>query len=391
VRQLGTLLRRLEIRWLDVLIAVGLSVLAVVGGSGQDSLDFSPATLLATAPLIVRRKWPVLTVLAALIGFTIAGNATNFAAIAGGLTAVISVAMYWRHQILGGLVALGGAIYIALEFGHGSTSTLPIPGAALSFVLFGAAYLAGREIARRQQQLNLQRERTAQLEREHEQALKAAAETERRHIARELHDVVAHSVGVMVVQAGAARKVMDDKPGAARESLLAVEATGHEAMAELRRMLGVLGENGSEAPRAPQPTLDTLDTLIGPVREAGLPVVLRVEGERPSIPPGVDNAAYRIVQEALTNALKYAGGAPTEVVIRYTPDAIELEVADEGIVATAAEGIGRGLAGMRQRVALFGGSIEAGKRPGRGYAVRARVPFDGHSVPEPPHGNGENR
>jgi len=390
VRQLGTLARRLEIRWLDVVIAVGLSVLAIVGGSGQDSVDFSPATLLATAPLIVRRKWPVVTVVAALVGFTIAGNATNIAAIAGGLIAVVSVAMYWRQQILGGLVALGSAIYIALEFGHGSTSTLPIPGAALSFVLFGAAYLAGREIAARQQKLNQQRQRTAQLEGEHQQALKAAAEGERRHIARELHDVIAHSVSVMVVQAGAARKVLDDKPGAARESLLAVEATGHEAMAELRRLLGVLGENGSEPPRAPQPTLDTLDTLIGPVREAGLPVVLRVQGERSSIPPGVDNAAYRIVQEALTNALKYAGGAPTEVVIRYTPDAVELEVADEGIVATAADGIGRGLAGMRQRVASFGGSIEAGKRPGRGYAVRAHLPFDGHPVPAP-DGDEENR
>ena len=389
MRQLGTLARRLEIRWLDVVLAVGLSVLAVVGGSGRDSVDFSPATLLATAPLIVRRKWPVVTVVAALVGFTIAGNATNIAAIAGGLIAVVSVAMYWRHEILGGLVALGSAIYIALEFGHGSTSTLPIPGAALSFVLFGAAYLAGREIAARQQQLNQQRQRTAQLEGEHRQALKAAAEGERRHIARELHDVIAHSVSVMVVQAGAARKVLDDKPGAARESLLAVEATGHEAMAELRRLLGVLGENGGEPPRAPQPTLDTLDTLIGPVREAGLPVVLRVEGERSSIPPGVDNAAYRIVQEALTNALKYAGRAPTEVVIRYTPDAVELEVIDEGIVATAADGIGRGLAGMRQRVALFGGSIKAGKRPGRGYAVRARLPFDGHPVPAS-HADEEN-
>ena len=117
---------------------------------------------------------------------------------------------------------------------------------------------------------------------------------------------------------------------------------------------------------------------------------MRVEGERSSIPPGVDNAAYRIVQEALTNALKYAGGAPTEVVIRYTPDAVELEVLDDGIVATAADGIGRGLAGMRQRVALFGGSIEAGKRPGRGYAVKAHLPFDGHPVPAP-HEDEENR
>jgi len=379
VRQLGTLARRLEIHWLDVAIAVGLSALALAEGSGRDSVDFSPATLLATAPLIVRRKWPVLTVLAALVGFTIAGNATNIAAIAGGLMAVISVAMYWRHEILGGLVALGSAIYVALEFGRGSTSTLPIPGAALSFVLLGAAYLTGREIASRQKQLNQQRQWTAQLEREHEQALKAAAETERRHIARELHDVVAHSVSVMVVQAGAARKVMDEKPDAARESLLAVEASGHEAMEELRRLLGVLSENGVEKgddapPLAPQPGLDGLHAVVARLREAGLPVELRIVGERCSIPPGVDVAAYRIVQEALTNALKYAGGARTEVVLRYEPNAIDLEVIDEGMVAAPADGIGRGLVGMQERVALFGGTLDAGKRPERGYAVRAHLP-----------------
>ena len=379
VRLLGALARRLEVRWLDVAIAVGLSALALAEGSGRDSVDFSPATLLATAPLIVRRKWPVLTLLAALLGYTIAGDATNFAALAGGLMAVISVAMYWRHEILGVLVTLGSAIYVSLEFGRGSTSTLPIPGAALSFVLLGAAYLTGREIASRQKQLNQQRQRTAQLEREHEQALKAAAETERRHIARELHDVVAHSVSVMVVQAGAARKVMQEKPAAARDSLLAVEASGHEAMGELRRLLGVLSENGGTekeaAPLAPQPGVDSLDALVARVREAGLPVEMRIDGERPSIPRGVDVAVYRIVQEALTNALKYAGGARTEVVLRYEPNAIDLEVLDEGMVATPADGIGRGLVGMQERVALFGGTLLAGKRPERGYAVRAYLPL----------------
>jgi signal transduction histidine kinase len=379
VRQLGALARRLEVRWLDVAIAVGLSALALAEGSGRDSVAFSPATLLATAPLIVRRKWPVLTLLAALLGFTIAGDATNFAALVGGLMAVIAVAMYWRHEILGALLTLGSAVFVSLEFGRGSTSTLPIPGAALVFVLLGAAYLTGREIASRQKQLNQQRQRTAQLEREHEQALKAAAETERRHIARELHDVVAHSVSVMVVQAGAARKVMEEKPAAARDSLLAVEASGHEAMGELRRLLGVLSENGGTekeaAPLAPQPGVDNLDALVARVREAGLPVEMRIDGERPSIPPGVDVAVYRIVQEALTNALKYAGGARTEVVLRYEPNAIDLEVLDEGMVATPADGIGRGLVGMQERVALFGGTLLAGKRPELGYAVRAHLPL----------------
>jgi signal transduction histidine kinase len=188
--------------------------------------------------------------------------------------------------------------------------------------------------------------------------------------------VVAHSVSVMVVQAGAARKVLDEKPEAARESLRAVEATGHEAMAELRRLLGVLGEDGSEAPLAPQPGLENLDVLVSRVREAGLPVELRIEGDTQPLPTGINVAAYRILQEALTNALKYAGGAPTEVVVRYMPAAIELEVVDEGVVATPSDGVGRGLVGMRERVALFDGTIEAGKRPERGYAVRARLPLD---------------
>jgi signal transduction histidine kinase len=242
--------------------------------------------------------------------------------------------------------------------------------------VIGATFLAGREIASRQRQLNQEREHALRLERDREIAVREAMEDERRHIARELHDVVAHSVSVMVVQAGAARKVLDDRPEAARESLLAVEATGHEAMAELRRLLGVLGEDGAEAPLAPQPGLENLDVLVSRIRDAGLPVELRIEGDAQPLPTGVNVAAYRVLQEALTNALKYAGGAPTEAVVRYTPDAIELEVVDEGVVTTPSDGVGRGLTGMRERVALFGGTIEAGKRPERGYAVRARLPLD---------------
>jgi signal transduction histidine kinase len=275
-----------------------------------------------------------------------------------------------------GLVVVGAAGFIALVFGRGSTSTLPVPGALLAFLLIGAAYLAGREIGTRQKQLTQERAHAAQREREQEEAVKVAADTERRHIARELHDIVAHSVSVMVVQAGAARKVLDDKPEAARESLLAVEASGHEAMAELRRLLGVLGENGSEPPLAPQPGLSGLEALIARVKEAGLQVELHVEGEPRALPPGVDVAAYRIVQEALTNALKYAGGARTEVVVRHAADAVDIDVIDDGTIATPADGIGRGLLGMRERVAVFGGTVEAGRRPERGYAVRAHLPLE---------------
>jgi len=378
VSELRAVAHRFQIHWIDVALALGLTILAVVEGSGRDSLQFSPAVWLCTLPLLVRRRWPISVLVLALGGFSIAQSAVNLSALIGGLVGVLSVGLYGRHQNLNWLVILAGAGLIALEFGHGSTSTLPIPGAALSFVLFGAAYLAGREVATRQRQLTEERDRARQREREQEAAVTAAGEAERRHIARELHDVVAHSVSVMVVQAGAARKVMAEKPDAARESLLAVEASGHEAMAELRRLLGVLGENGSheEAPLAPQPGLTGLDTLITRVRDAGLPVELHRDGNPVALPPGVDVAAYRIVQEALTNALKYAGGARTQVIVRYGDDAVELEVVDEGTVATPADGIGRGLGGMRERVALFGGTIEAGKRPGAGYGVKAHLPIE---------------
>ena len=377
MRQLGRLARRLDIHWVDLAIAAGLSAWAIVQGSGQDSLEGSPAVILATLPLLVRRRWPIPVLILALAGLALAQNATNFAGLVGGVTAAVSVGLYARQEILSWLAILGSAAVIAVEFGRGPTSTLPIPGAALPFVLLGAAFLAGREIATRQRQLNQQREEASRLERERESALKAAAAAERQHIARELHDVVAHSVSVMVVQAGAARKVMDDKPDAARESLMNVEAVGHETMDELRRLLGVLGANGDDGPPlGPQPGVGSLDSLVERVRDAGLPVSLLVEGPPAPLPPGVDVAVYRIIQEALTNALKYAGGAATQVIIRYPPDAIDIEVLDDGVVTSPADGVGRGLIGMRERVAMFGGTIEAGKRPSGGYAVRAHLPLD---------------
>ena len=375
--QRGTLVRRLDIRGLDVVLALGLSGWAV--GEGLNSHDLTPAVLLCTLPLLVRRRWPIAVFVIAIAGTALSGNTLGLAALVAVLIAAVSLGIYSHHRMVAGFLIIFSAVGIAIEYsgGRSGSSALPIPNEILPLALLGAAYLAGSEIANRQGQADQQRERAHQLEQERAEAVAAAAETERRHIARELHDVVAHSVSVMVVQAGAARKVMDDKPDAARESLLAVEASGHEAMAELRRLLGVLGENGSEAPPlAPQPGMAGLDALIARVRDAGLPVELRVEGPQDALPPGVDVAAYRIVQEALTNALKYAGGARTGVVVRYTPDGLEIEVIDEGTIGTPADGIGRGLVGMQERVALFGGTVEAGKRPEGGYAVLARLPLD---------------
>jgi signal transduction histidine kinase len=372
----GRFARSLDINWVDVVIAVGLSALAIGEGAGTGSADFSPAVLLCTAPLLVRRRWPIPVLLVALAGFSIAGDASNLASLAGGLTAAVSVGLDDRHPVLGTIAVLAVAAGIAIEFGRGSYTQLPIPGFLAPFLLIGSAFLAGRAIASRQVLANQHLERANELQRDREAAIKTATEAERRHIARELHDVIAHSVGVMVVQAGAARHVLTEKPEAARESLLAVETSGHEAMAELRRLLGVLNENGEAAPMSPQPGMERIDALISRIRESGLPVELRIEGTVRALPPGVDVAAYRIVQEALTNAMKYAGGAPAQAVVRYSDEAIDIDVVDEGNVRTAAEGIGRGLTGMRERVALFGGTIEAGRREGGGYAVHAHLPIE---------------
>ncbi len=367
-------MRWLRIGWIDAGIALALSALALIEGPGNGSDVLSPAVLLCTAPLLLRRRWPIPVLLAALAGFSIAGDASNLAALAGGLVAAVSVGLDSKHPVIGTAAVLLTAVAIALQFGQGRDTQLPIPAALSPFLLIGLAFLAGRVVASRQLQVDRERDRADLIEREHDAAVKAAAEAERRHIARELHDVIAHSVGVMVVQAGAARHVMAERPEDALESLAAVEESGHAAMAELRRMLGVLADEGDEVPLSPEPTLERVDSLIARVKEAGLPVELSVEGTSRPLPPGVEVAAYRILQEALTNALKYAGGAATRAWLRFTPEALEIEVVDEGSSTTPAQGIGRGLNGMRERVALFGGTIEVGRRPGHGYSVLAHLP-----------------
>ena len=218
-------------------------------------------------------------------------------------------------------------------------------------------------------------ERAALAERERDMAGREAVAEERARIARELHDVVAHSVSVMVVQAQAGPRLLDD-PERVRGVFGSIEASGREALVELRRLLGVLRTADEQLAVGPQPGLDSLESLLEQVRGAGLRVDLRVEGEPVQLPPGVDLAAYRIVQEALTNALKHAGNAEAEVVVRYSASMIELEVVDNGsTVGASVAGSGHGLIGMRERVALYGGVLEAGARNGHGYAVRARLPL----------------
>ncbi len=205
---------------------------------------------------------------------------------------------------------------------------------------------------------------------------RAVAE-ERRRIARELHDVVAHSVSVMTVQAGAVRRLLAPEQERERQALEVIEATGREALTEMRRLVGLLREQGSMPEFAPQPSMRTVDVLVGTVREAGLPVEIEVEGDPRELAPGVDLSAYRVIQEALTNALRYAGPAHAWVTVRWKDDELELEIANDGSSEPGRAGGGHGLEGLRERVALVGGTIDSGPRDGGGFVVRAHLPLVG--------------
>jgi signal transduction histidine kinase len=211
-------------------------------------------------------------------------------------------------------------------------------------------------------------------ERERDVAAREAVVEERARIARELHDAVAHSVSMMVIQAGAERRVVAD--GSTREVLRTIEKIGRDALTEMRRLVGMLRTDSASGPLTPQPMLADLPTLMTQVREAGLPVDFHVDGESRELPVGIELSAYRIVQEALTNALKHAGQANASVSVRYGADSLELEIADDGAgVPADVPGGGHGLAGIRERVSLYGGKFDASARLGGGFAVRVLLPL----------------
>ena len=234
------------------------------------------------------------------------------------------------------------------------------------------AWLAGRTVRNRTELAAELHETAARAQEAHAESSARAAAEERRRIARELHDVVAHSMSVMVVQAGGARRILDRDPARARAAAEQIERTGREALTEMRRLLGVL--HVEEGKLAPQPGLDGLPSLVQRARDAGLPVELTFHGERPPLEAGLEFAAYRIVQEGLTNAIKHAGAAPTRVDVHYDEEAIELVISDSGPGPVNGESGGHGLIGMRERVRVFGGSFDAGAGESGGFVVRARVP-----------------
>jgi signal transduction histidine kinase len=336
-------------------------------------------SLFWTLPYLARNRNPAappLIAAAALAAFGIVeGTGTQgltLPFIAAVLTAAASGFLPERRMRIAGWCAIIGA---AAVVDYRSSST-PADFFWTTLIL-SLAWFFGVALGSRTAQTRELRERVEIAEEERRLAEDRAAAEERTRIARELHDVVAHSVSVMVVQASGVRRLLHDDQEREREALLSVEQIGREALSEMRRMLGVM-RTGEERPAdlAPQPGLRNLDRLIAQLAEAGLDVSLRVEGERPELPAGIDLSAYRIVQEGLTNTLKHAKGAHADVVVRYADDGVEVEIVDDGPGVNGSHLDGHGLVGMRERVAVYGGTLDAGPRDGGGFVLRAQLPVE---------------
>jgi signal transduction histidine kinase len=368
--------RRLRLAWDvgPVLAVLAVSLLTTRGDTEREWLAY----LVLALPLAVRRWWPVpvlvaIAVAAVAVTRELPGPAVPILAVA---VASFEVGGRATDRTRSALTAL--AVASLIGFGLLARDADVVPALVLPYAIVVPAWLLGDTLRARRLQAEARAEAAERERLDTEARIAAAAAEERRRMARDLHDVVAHGVSVMVIQAGAARQVLEASPDRATDSLLTIEATGREVMSELRRMLGALNDDGEATALAPQPGIDQVGPLIERVRQAGLPAELHVEGTPRAVPASLDATAYRIVQEALTNALRYALQARTMVHIAYEPDQLRLEVLDDGpgAAAGAGQGSGRGLAGMRQRAELIGGRLEAGRRVGGGYAVRAWLPLE---------------
>jgi signal transduction histidine kinase len=333
-----------------------------------------------TLPLIWRRRAPLVVLVAALTCVAIpdtlyqVGNNAS-APFAGLLVAAYASGAYTSRRdgrIAAGIIGVMVAL-MAVSIGEDVIGDAVFIG-GIMFAVWGAATV----VRSRQELATALAARTVELEHEREDKARLAVAQERARIARELHDVVAHNLSIMVVQAGAERRAIGDERPETSEVLATIEATGRAAMAEMRRLLGMLRRSDDELALAPQPSLRYLDDLVEQVREAGMPVDLRIEGEPRPIAPGIDLSAYRIVQEALTNALKHAGPAHARVTVRYGDRELDVEIADDGEgAAEETPAGGHGLVGMRERVRIYGGELEAGRRRGGGFRIRAKLPLVG--------------
>jgi signal transduction histidine kinase len=370
----------------DGVLAVGLGVLAQVmvwsGRVAGPRVAVAALFLLVGFPLIVRRRLPLVPVVLLMTAIAVQSVATSDAAegaplLLPALASAYAVAAYGSRRVaLAGLLVAMAGLGVQIAFDPLARTAEQLWAAAVFVLLVAAAWLVGLAVQGRREASALQ----AQTE-QAEQAQRAAIAAERVRIARELHDLIAHNVSVVVVQSVAAQGVLEDQPARAREPLAHIERSGRQALTELRRLLDVMRDQDEpDELREPQPGLAQLATLVDSVRSTGLPVTLQVDGEPPADSAAVGPSVYRIVQESLTNVLKHAGDARVSVRVSCGATAVDVVVEDDGPgrSANGAAPPGYGLAGMRERAALFGGTFTAGNRGGGGFEVRAHLP-----IPQP--------
>lgn len=357
---------------LDAIVAVVLFVLAELQvwlGAQPLSDKTSEAVVagLVTASVALRRRWPALVGIGVQALMVIEGQVAQLPA--GAVTVAWFCALYalavwttWRWFVVG--VAFFAASDLVTDIGDPAEfrATGNFTAVVILIMLFLRLIVGGRE-----RQLRM-------AEREREVARREAVVEERARIARELHDAIAHHVSMMVVQAGAERRVLDPSQESTREVLGTIERVGRGALTEMRRLVGMLRSDQPDA-LAPQPSLADVPELVAGLTTAGLPVELQIDGEPRELPVGIELSAYRVIQEGLTNALKHAGGAQVRVHIAYGPRSLELRISDDGAGAPAnVPSGGHGLVGIRERVTLYGGELEAGERPEGGFVLRVLLP-----------------
>jgi signal transduction histidine kinase len=332
-------------------------------------------------PLFARRRFPFIALtgywlLAATVTF-VDGRLIPFMTSVFVLGMVVSFLLgnlrdAMQARIGLAVVLAGAAIVVYNVPGHPANQLVFIP------ILFGICWLAGFVARERAEKAEAAEVRASQAERDRETAMRIAVAEERARIARELHDIVAHAVSVMVLQVGAVRHKLPEPLGDARKALRGVEQAGRGALSEMRHLLDAMREDGEDLELGPQPGLDRLDSLLQDVDRAGLPVRLQVEGDPVRLSGGIDISAYRIVQEGLTNALKHARASRAEVALQYAGDELRIEVRDNGHGAMMSGSRGHGLVGIRERVKLYGGDMTTGTTNGGGFTLTARLPLTGY-------------
>jgi signal transduction histidine kinase len=373
--------------WFELLVAflaVAGMVELVVGrnlpSAPPSTLWFSiPAIGILVSTLFARRRFPF----AAPAAYWILAAALTFVdgvliAFVGSLSVVGLAAAFMLGNLrnsgkagIGLLIILVSIVIVVVNI-PGAQTTGDLVFIPLRFVV---AWVAGYALRERAEQAEAAEERATRAEREREAAARVAVAEERARIARELHDIVAHAVSVMVLQVGAVRHKLSAEYAEDREALRSVELAGRTALAEMRRLLAAMRPDGDEAEFLPQPGLDGLDSLLAEVGRAGLPVELHVDGKPFPLPRGIDLSAYRIVQEGLTNALKHSRASNADVTVRYRDDELQLEVRDNGRGTATSDGLGHGLVGVRERVKIFGGEMNAGTASEGGFVLSTRLPI----------------